>query len=118
LDDRSTRRIELAPVPKSAPSSFGIPGYYRFKFYATPSSNGYILRNEELWLMRAEAEWFTGAKAQAIADLQTVRTVSGGHASPVNANATVVTAASSDANFITALLYEDTMSLIEEGRRW
>lgn len=118
LDDRSTSKVVLLDAPRSAPSNFGIPGYYRFQIYASPSSPGHILRNEELWLLRAEARWFAGNKPGAIADLTTVRSVSGGQTTPVNANGAPLTAASSDADFITALLYEKTMSLMLEGRRW
>ena len=72
-----------------------------------------IIKDEELLLLRAEASWFTGAKAQAIADIDSVR-VNSGKLLP-----TTVTIASSDAAFITALLYERRYSLLwEQGTRW
>ena len=72
-----------------------------------------IIKDEELLLLRAEASWFTGAKAQAIADIDSVR-VNSGKLPP-----TTVTIASSDAAFITALLYERRYSLLwEQGTRW
>lgn len=115
LDDRSTRKITTLPTPRSAPSSFGIPGYFRFQIYATPSDPVPVIRNEELVLMRAEANWFAGSKAAAIADLNTIRTVSGGLPAYT---AVELNALSSDASFVDRLLYEATMSLILEGRRW
>ena len=71
------------------------------------------IKNEELILLRAEIRWNTGNKAGAIADLDLIRTQSGGLAP------TTLTAASSDAAFITELLYNRTYSLLwEQGARW
>jgi hypothetical protein len=66
-----------------------------------------MIRNEELILLRAEARWFTGDKPGAMADLNNVRVNSGG----LPAIATPAT----DAEFITALLYERRYSLLFEG---
>jgi starch-binding outer membrane protein, SusD/RagB family len=66
-----------------------------------------MIRNEELILLRAEARWFTGDKPGAMADLNNVRMNSGG----LEAIATPAT----DADFITALLYERRYSLLFEG---
>ncbi len=71
-----------------------------------------IIRNEELILIRAEARWFTGNKAGAIADLNFIRQNSGG------LGPTSLTTSSTDAEFIAALLYERRMSLLWEGHRW
>src|SRR4029077_9240444 len=82
--------------------------------YPSPSAAVPIIRNEELLLLRAEANWFgaTGSKVQAISDLNTVRQVSG------NLAVTTVTIASSDAAFVSALLHERLYSLLYEGHRW
>lgn len=69
-----------------------------------------IITNAELILLRAEARWFTGDQAGAIADLNFVRTTDGGLAP--------IAAPGSDAAFITALLYEREFSLYLEGHRW
>ncbi len=116
LDDRSTRKI-VATAPRSAPSNFGIPGYFRFNNYPAVTSNGHILRNEELNLARIEALWFTGQQATALAELQNIRTISGGLTTPVNNRGVVITPASTT-DFVPAFLYEATMSLLQEGRRW
>ena len=70
-----------------------------------------IIRNEELILLRAEAEAKAGMKTQAIADLNTVRTVSGKLA-PLDA-------AISDAQVTDEILYNRRYSLMAEGgHRW
>jgi hypothetical protein len=97
-----------------------IPGELKFTMYL---SNGEadanhpipIVKDEELVLLRAEAGWFssTANKIQAVADLNLVRQNSG-----LLPPATV-TPASTDAAFITALLYERRYSLLwEQGTRW
>ena len=98
----------------------GITGTLKFTNYFTNNLSDAshpipIIKNEELILLRAEAEWFasTPNKTQAVTDLNFVRTNSGG------LPPTGLTAASSDAAFITALLYEREFSLLwEQGTTW
>ena len=75
-----------------------------------------IIRNEELILLRAEANIglnTAGSLAAAIADLNLVREGSGGLAP------TTLTVASPQAQFIDELLYERRYSLMwEQGTRW
>jgi starch-binding outer membrane protein, SusD/RagB family len=111
-DDRFTRKVVKLATPVAAPQDLGVPAEYRFNIYANGSSPTPVIRNEELVLMRAEARWFTGDKANAVADLNAVRAVSGG------LGASAVTAGSTDAQFIQALLYERRYSLMLEGFRW
>jgi len=83
--------------------------------YPSPNSAIPIIRNEELILLRAEANWFaaTGSKAQAIADLTFIRQTSGGLA------ATPVTLVSTDSVFENDLLKQRLYSLLYEGaHRW
>jgi hypothetical protein len=82
--------------------------------YPTPNSAIPMIRNEELFLLRAEANWFgaTGSKAQAVSDLNFIRQTSG------NLAPTTVTVASTDAAFVNALLHERLYSLLYEGHRW
>jgi len=101
--------------------SIPIPGELKFVLYF---SNGQadaghpipIIKNEELILLDAEAQWFAGGaggKLQAIADLNNVRQNSG------KLPATTVTAASLDSAFVKALMYERRFSLLwEQGTRW
>jgi hypothetical protein len=82
-----------------------------FTIYTSNTAGIPIIRNEELILLRSEARWFTGDKAGAMADLNFIRTTSGGLA-PIATPAT-------DAAFRTALLYERRYSLMfEGGHRW
>ena len=115
-DDRYTAKIRTGlpsrqgPItgdgPTSASSTLG------FSIWPTTSSPIPIIRNEELILLRAEAKLGTGDKAGAIADLNIVRQGSGG------LPASTLTAASSDAAVIDAILYEKRYSLLMEGQRW
>ena len=84
----------------------------QFKIYPDRTAPIPIIRNEELILLRAEAQWFTGAKAAAIADLDFVRVNSGG------LPPTGLTVASSDSQFLDELLYDRRYSLLVEGHRW
>ncbi|HEV7586528.1 MAG TPA: RagB/SusD family nutrient uptake outer membrane protein [Longimicrobium sp.] len=114
-DARYTLKVDSGGVR----SQLGISSFLRYAHYKTrpfygpggTSSPIPWIRNEELILDRAEARWFTGDQAGAMADLNFVRTNSGGLA----AIATPATAA----GFTTALLYERRYSLMYEGgHRW
>jgi hypothetical protein len=123
IDRRLTGKTAAATA--DAPQSIGgvdITGTLKFTNYFT---NGQpdashpipIIKNEELILLRAEAEWFGTAtpasKAQAIADLDFVRVNSGG------LPPTGLTVNSSNAAFTNALLYEREFSLLwEQGTTW
>ena len=97
----------------SARSQTGaIPTNYGFQIYGSNVSPTPIIRNEELILLRAEARYFTGDQAGALADINTIRTVSGGLA-PIGAAAIATTDA-----FITELLLQRRYSLLWEGHRW
>jgi hypothetical protein len=119
-DARLTSKTALATAdaPQSIPG-VDITGTLKFTRYFTngqpdPSHPIPIIKNAELILLRAEAEWFGSAKAQAVTDLNYVRTNSGGLA-PVAG----LTASSGDAAFIDALLYEREFSLLwEQGTTW
>lgn len=72
-----------------------------------------LLKNEELVLLRAEARWFTGDKSGALADINAIRNRSGGLPN------TSLTVGSSDAAFITELMYNRRYSLLfEQGTSW
>ncbi len=71
------------------------------------------ITNEELLLLRAEVRWNTGDKAGAIDDINLIRVNSGG------LEPTTLTAASSDTDFVTELLYNRLYSLMwTQGTRW
>jgi hypothetical protein len=98
----------------------GIPivGNLKFTMYFTggqsdPNHSIPIIKDEELILLRAEANWFAGSKAQALADIDLVRQTSG------NLPATTLTTGSPDDAFVSELLYNRRYSLLwEQGARW
>ncbi len=98
-----------------------IPGKQKFTIYFTsgnadPARPVPIIRDEELVLLRAEAEWFTGSKAPALADLDSVR-VNAGKLAPTAS--LPLTIASPDSVFVKELLYNRRYSLLwEQGTRW
>lgn len=112
IDDRFTRKVVRLASPVTPPGSppLNIPATHRFTIYATPSSPVPIIRNEELMLIRAEANIFTGNFAAAMQDINNIRSVSGGGLAPV--------AFATQAAGLTALLYERRYSLLYEGQRW
>ncbi len=98
---------------KSAPgavAALSIPTTVGWKLYPTNTTSIPIIRNEELILLRAEANIGLGNLGAALTDINFVRVNSGGLA-PLGAFA--------DANAaITAVLYEKRYSLLWEGSRW
>jgi starch-binding outer membrane protein, SusD/RagB family len=103
-------RVERKTVAAAAGAIIAVQGLSSnrlFTMYNSQSAPIPIVRNEELILLRAEARWFTGDKPGAMADLNYVRTTSGG-LDPIAQPAT-------DQAFVTALLYERRYSLMFEG---
>jgi hypothetical protein len=112
-DLRVGRKLVALASPRPAPGSgLGIPAEYRFDIYATTTTPLPIIRNEELLLIRAEAEYFTSAIGAALIDLNTVRSVSGNLPPLIAADIATAT------TFTNRLLYERWMSLLMEGHRW
>ena len=83
-----------------------------FNIYTANSTPMPIIDNEELWLIKAEVEWFTGNRAAAVQTLNTVARVAGG------ATADRYASIATDAAFLDALLAERRLSLLLEGHRW
>jgi hypothetical protein len=110
IDDRYTRKVVRLASPVTPPQNLNIPATHRFTIYPTTSSPAPIIRNEELMLLRAEANIFTNNFAAAMQDINNIRSVSGGGLAPV--------AFATQAAGLTALLYEKRYSLLFEGQRW
>ncbi len=115
-DNRFDLKVDTAGTTVTR---YNITSNLRFKLYRSAPFFGSTgaaspipwVRNEELILNRAEARWFTNDRPGALADLNFVRTNSGGLA-PIAMPA-------NDEAFITALLYERRYSLLYEGGyRW
>ena len=108
-DARVTRKVAVLSPSKAAPGTDnGIPATAFFIMYPTNVSPVPIIRNEELILLRAEANLGAGNAGAALTDINTIRTVSGGLA-PLG---------SLGADPTGALLYERRYSLLWEGHRW
>jgi hypothetical protein len=108
-DARLTAKV-IATTPRLVQN---VPTDRLFNIYTATTSPIPIIRNEELILLRAEARWFTGDRAGAIADINDIRARSGG------LGPSTLTIASTDAAFVTELLYNRRYSLLfEGGHRW
>jgi hypothetical protein len=106
VDDRISRKVKK--VALSAPYQ-GLTSEFQFKLYDSSSASVPIIRNEDLILLRAEANIQLGNLAPAEEDINLVRRVSGG-LPPV----TLATE-----NAIDILLAERRYSLLfEGGHRW
>ncbi|MEO7729999.1 MAG: RagB/SusD family nutrient uptake outer membrane protein [Kofleriaceae bacterium] len=109
--DLNDLRFTAKVKAKKAGASKGLSSALGFTMYTSPSSPLPLIRNEELILLKAEALFFTGMKAAAIAELNIVRERAGG--------LDPLTGEPSDATFIDELLYERRYSLLfEGGHRW
>ena len=120
-DDRYRRKVAFAATSACTAaytprSEVGVTATNRPCVYATNVTPVPIIRNEELVLLRAEAEWYTSATAAAITDLTAVRTNSGSS----NGGTSVVAfaAPASDVEFVTEVLRQRTLSLLFEGHRF
>lgn len=110
LDNRFLTKVQAVTPEGPSNPTIGIRTGWQYTIYPTLDSPIPIIRNEELILLRAEAEYFTGATAAALTDINLIRTQSGGLAARG--------AFTSDADFITELLYNRRESLAFEGHRW
>ena len=88
----------------------GVTGTTKFTIYASQNDPTPILKNEELILLRAEANFQLGNTAAALADVNFIRVNSGGLA-PLPAGFS--------GDLLTEILYNRTYSLLfEQGTRW
>jgi hypothetical protein len=111
-DDRVTRKI--VKLPATAKGEGGkLKTDYAFKMYPSPSSPIPLIRNEELILLRAEANIGLGTPAglaAAIDDINFIRVHSGGLAPRTDLTS---------ANILDELLKQKRYSLLfEGGHRW
>lgn len=110
-DNRFVTKIRTIPT-RNAPGGItvGGPTDVAFSFYPEQTTPVPILRNEELILLRAEANIGLNNFAAALPDLNFIRTTAG--LLPPLASLPTRDAA------IDALLYEKRYSLLWEGHRW
>lgn len=111
--DKTTFLDGAATKPDQA--SLGISTNLKFAHYPSPTSSLPIIRNEELILLRAEANIGAGTAAAALADINLVRTTAGG----LDAIAGAAWAAMTVNAQLDELLYNKRYSLLfEGGYRW
>jgi len=109
-DNSLDQRTSKVATSTTTITSQGISSNTRLNLAATNVAPVALIRNEELILLRAEAYIGLGNRAAAIADLNVIRTVSGGLA-PLDANFA--------GNLTDELLYNRRYSLFGEyGHRW
>ncbi len=79
-DQRYERKIRQVAdnVNDPAGSAQGVSSKLKFRMYVNPDDKIWIIKAEELVLLRAEARWAQGDLPAATADLNLVRTISGG----------------------------------------
>jgi starch-binding outer membrane protein, SusD/RagB family len=88
----------------------GVTTNVQFTLYNASNSPIPVIRNEELILMRAEANFGLGNKSAALTDINLIRTASGGLAALPASFAT-----GPDSAMLNELLYEKRYSLVWEG---
>ncbi|MGZ3459192.1 MAG: RagB/SusD family nutrient uptake outer membrane protein, partial [Archangium sp.] len=108
LDDRVQRKVKDA---KEERTWQGVSSSYAFAQYPAATSPLPIIRNEELILLRAEAHIGLGQNAEAMDDLNVIRTRSGKLAS--------IPEVLSGTTIVDELLKQRRYSLLfEGGHRW
>ena len=103
-----TRTIPAKTSPAGAANS--IPSTVGWNVYPTNVTSLPIIRNEELILLRAEANIGLNNLPAALTDINYVRVNSGGLAP--------IAALANQTDAVTAVLYEKRYSLLWEGSRW
>ena len=110
-DLRFQNKVITLSKPKGpSTSSLGVSTNFDYSIYSARTDPIAIVRNEELILLRAEAEYYTGDQASALIDINEIRTKSGGLA-PRGAFV-------NESDFLDELLYNRRLSLLFEGHRW
>jgi hypothetical protein len=111
-DDRMTRKIRTLANPVTVQ---GITTQVAFQIYNTLAASIPIIRNEELILLRAEANLGQNQDVAALTDINLIRTASGG-LDPIDPGDW---AGMSDEAQLSELLYNKRYSLLfEGGHRW
>jgi hypothetical protein len=110
-DQSRDLRFQAKVAARAAPvTTQGITALDLFTVYKSPNDPVPIIRNEELILLRAEANLGLGNVAAALTDINFIRTTSGGLAA--------YSGAQTPAAVLDELLYNKRYSLLWEGHRW
>ena len=111
-DLRYASKVTRLTTARTAPQSSGISTQLQYTIYPANNSPIPIIRNEELILLRAEANLGLGNLQAAINDINFIRTTSGG------LGVSSLTPASGASTILTELLRQKRLSLLFEGHRW
>ena len=115
LDQRVLDKTTLLAAAKPDQASLGISTDLLFSHYPSPTSPLTLIRNEELILLRAEANIGAGTAVAALVDINLVRTTAGG----LDAITGAAWLAMTPDEQLDELLYNKRYSLLfEGGHRW
>mgnify|MGYP002777089291 CR=1 FL=1 len=106
----STKLRTISPARNAPGTGLGIPTDLAFTLYPDQTTPLPIIRNEELILLRAEANIGLGNLSAALPDINFTRVNAGG--------LEPLTTLGSASDAVTTLLYERRYSLMFEGHRW
>ena len=106
----TTKLRTLSPARNAPGTGLGIPTDLAFTLYPDQTTPLPIIRNEELILLRAEANIGLNNLTAALPDINYTRVNAGGLAP--------LTSLGSATDAVTTLLYERRYSLMLEGHRW
>lgn len=106
IDARALAKIDTVPTNTLE----GVSSNLAFTLYNASNSPIPVIRNEELILMRAEANFALGNRTTALSDINLIRTTSGNLA-PLPLSF----ASGADSTFLNEILYEKRYSLVWEG---
>jgi starch-binding outer membrane protein, SusD/RagB family len=109
-DARLAAKTTTIPSKSPPGTGVGIATTVGFRIYPAQNSTIPIIRNEELILLRAEANIGLNNLPAALTDINFVRTASG--------SLPAIASLANQADAITAVLYEKRYSLLWEGHRW
>ncbi|MFP2930895.1 RagB/SusD family nutrient uptake outer membrane protein [Pyxidicoccus sp. 3LG] len=111
VDDRVTRKTRVLPPDEAGTGGAGLlASNLAFNMYRNGNADVPLIRNEELILLRAEANIGLRNFGAAVEDINFIRTTSGGLAARADLN---------EANILDELLKQKRYSLLfEGGHRW
>jgi len=109
-NDSLDLRVQEKIVTVPSVTLEGITDSLQFSLYNSSASPIPVIRNEELILMRAEANFGLGNKTTALSDINLIRTSSGGLAALPGSFAS-----GPDSTMLNEILYEKRYSLLWEG---
>ena len=110
LDNTPDLRATTKTLPTPPLAYAGVTGTLKWNIYKAPDDGDPIIRNEELFLLRAEANFQLNNRVLALQDINFIRTTSGGLPAIADPG---------DPGMLDEILYNRRYSLLWEGaHRW